>query len=102
MASKDGYQTAQTGPVTINDADVEGVEIVLETGASVHGEVVDPQGNPMPDISVTAQGDAGASSGDTDAYGRFRIEGLGPGCISCPCRITAGVEETLASRMSSA
>ncbi len=79
VASKDGYQTAQTGPVTINDADVEGVEIVLETGASVHGEVVDPQGNPMPDISVTAQGDAGASSGDTDAYGRFRIEGLGPG-----------------------
>ncbi len=79
VASKDGMEQTRVGPLTIGAADLEGIEITMDPGASIKGEVVDPKGNPMLNIHVSAQGDAASSSGDTDAYGRFTIGGLGPG-----------------------
>lgn len=78
-ASKEGYQNARVGPLKIDQADLEGVKLTLEPGATVEGEVVDTKGNPMPNIHVNAQGEGRGSGDSTDTYGRFSIGGLAPG-----------------------
>ncbi|MFO7973202.1 MAG: carboxypeptidase regulatory-like domain-containing protein [Candidatus Hydrogenedentota bacterium] len=79
VASKQGYQQAQVGPLKIGETGLEGIKLVLEPGAAIEGEVVDTRGNPMPNIHVNAQGEGHGSGDSTDTYGRFSIEGLAPG-----------------------
>jgi protocatechuate 3,4-dioxygenase beta subunit len=81
-ASKEGFQTAKLGPLTIEDSDLENVKFVLEPGAFVEGEVVDPRGKPVPYIHVNAQQDGNGAGDSTDQYGKFTISGLAPGVYS--------------------
>jgi hypothetical protein len=70
-------------------ADVEGLQLVLtQSGGSLAGEVVDPGGAPVPDVTVIAfaenRGLWGTASrfikiARPDAKGHFAIEGLPPG-----------------------
>lgn len=68
----------------------EGFELALEAGLEITGQVLDAAGKPLPDVALhiqakpdekgqQAQMNWNASQATTDAEGRFRFRGLGPG-----------------------
>ncbi len=80
-ATKAGYSAAPVGPLEIGETDLNGVEIVMGSGSSIAGVVVDATGNPMKQASVTAEPvsngeQAQAQSASLDADGKFKIQGL--------------------------
>ena len=68
------------GPVA---AGADGVEVEVEGGLAIAGEVVTPEGEPAPTVWVSAQPETGQGgmwrNGQTDNKGTFRILGLKEG-----------------------
>lgn len=65
------------------------VDLVLATGGSITGEVVDETGNPAADVSVEARG-PDTSGGRTDALGHFTITALAAGSYDLSVRSSWG------------
>jgi len=64
------------------DENKTGIEIKLTPTGAIIGRVVDSDGEPVEDASVSAQSGRGGGSGTTDEKGLFRIGGLAPGKYS--------------------
>ncbi len=81
----DGYRSAELKSLTVEpERDLEDLRIVLEPGATISGRVTDALGRPVPGamVLVSEQGTrfGGLQSlDDTDAEGRYRLEGVSPG-----------------------
>lgn len=62
-------------------AELRGVEIVMDEGGEVAGQVVDARGAPVPGARVAArvEGAAGPVTGRADDTGAFRLQALPPG-----------------------
>ncbi|MEM7586653.1 MAG: carboxypeptidase-like regulatory domain-containing protein [Acidobacteriota bacterium] len=83
LVSADGF-LPRTVPVTTENTDQQ-LTVELTVGAGVRGVVLEPGGEPAAGARVVARApgpdrrlDATAKSADSDAEGRFRIEGLRP------------------------
>ena len=66
-------------PVEVADANVDGIEIVLEPGASIVGVVTGLTPSDLAQVDVTAWQDTRRREATPDAAGNFVIEGVGPG-----------------------
>lgn len=66
-------------PIEIADANVDGIEIVLEPGASIAGVVTGLTPSDLVQVDVRAWQDTGRREATPDAAGNFVIEGVGPG-----------------------
>ncbi len=60
-------------------ASLSGVEIVMDTGASVSGRVLTPSGTPAAGAAVTAHGDGQPANANADSNGEFELRALVPG-----------------------
>jgi len=83
-ASKMGYSAPPLTNVVMGDADKNDIEIVMDTGGSIAGIVVDKTGKPLVDANIVAmpQGDSQgmpAQQAMSRAGGEFKVQGLGPG-----------------------
>ncbi|HUT91375.1 MAG TPA: carboxypeptidase-like regulatory domain-containing protein [Thermoguttaceae bacterium] len=80
--------TTDTGPQHLADGRVPAVvDVALSDGGTLHGQVVDPQGNPLSRTAVSIQQfDREVATTVTDPSGRFRAAGLRGGMY----RIVAG------------
>jgi protocatechuate 3,4-dioxygenase beta subunit len=65
--------------LTLVDGQTTLVQVTLEPGASVEGQVLDAAGAPLPGAVVFATANTSAT---TDAAGRFFLEGLNPGKVA--------------------
>ena len=85
VASKAGYSAPPMQNITIPDHDLDGVEIVMDTGASIEGTVVDKKGEPVPEVYVTAvasnpaPANMGQQTGWSRDDGSFKVQGLDEG-----------------------
>lgn len=80
VAHAAGY--AESGPVEAIDLDgrgVAGVEIVLESGASLRGAVTGLRPADLAEVTITATRQAQWQSATPDTEGNFTIENLAPG-----------------------
>ncbi|HEY0705534.1 MAG TPA: carboxypeptidase regulatory-like domain-containing protein [Polyangia bacterium] len=72
-----------TAPVTVAAGERKtGLRLVIDAGARITGLVVDEAGGPLPNVSVfgySRSSTAGNLTAQTDAAGRFRLEGVPPG-----------------------
>ena len=66
-------------PVEVADANVDGIEIVLEPGASIVGVVTGLTPSDLAQVDVSALKDTRRREATPDAAGNFVIEGVGPG-----------------------
>ncbi len=66
-------------PIEIADANVGGIEIVLEPGASIAGVVTGLTPSDLAQVDVSAWQDTRRREATPDAAGNFVIEGVGPG-----------------------
>jgi protocatechuate 3,4-dioxygenase beta subunit len=108
QASAGGYQKGRAAGVTVDEGGTaEGVEVRLVRGSSIAGRVIeDRSGKPVIDAAVRAEPASGGvgmprmvgldddSSATTDAEGRFRLEGLGPGSYTLTASHPEWTEET--------
>lgn len=81
-AEAPGYARADTGPLALHAGLPPAVLPPLRLGAgggALAGQVTDPAGLPLAGVKVTALGPAGAPAAETDAEGRWRLEGLPAG-----------------------
>ena len=89
-AQKAGFSAAPVGPLDLGATDLEGVEIIMGSGGSIAGVVVDKTGGPMKEATVIAtpvgNPNAQPSGAGTDSEGRFKIQGLMPGEYSLAVR----------------
>ncbi|MFY9826978.1 MAG: carboxypeptidase-like regulatory domain-containing protein, partial [Thermoanaerobaculia bacterium] len=58
---------------------LEGVEIRMESGATVTGHVINPEGHPVAGVMLTLSGPESYSKATTDDGGDFLLEGVGAG-----------------------
>jgi hypothetical protein len=72
---------ARTPPtsVEVRDADVRGVELLVDSGATIAGVVVDPQGAPVPGVTVRFSGGDTHADATTRDDGSFEVAELRPG-----------------------
>ncbi len=89
-----GYQQGQlTGLEVPAGGELAGLEIVLRPGATVEGRVRDAAGEPVAGVKVgvvrmrEGSYSSHSSGSESDAEGRYRVEGLAPG----PVTVTAEV-----------
>ncbi len=80
-ASGRGFSAPMVGPLDLGTSDLNGIEIVMTTGGSIAGVVVDKTGQPMTRASVTARPVSGAmdapqQGSGLDRDGKFKIQGL--------------------------
>lgn len=89
-AQKAGYSAAPVGPLDLGTTDLEGVEIVMGSGGSIAGVVVDKTGAPMKETTVIAtpvgNPNAQPTGAGTDSGGRFKVQGLMAGDYSLSVR----------------
>ncbi len=82
-AEKAGYSATPIQNLTFPEADKNDVEIIMDTGASVAGTVVDKTGNPLPNIYVVANPTEGTQGDSREGYSRedgsFKVQGLAEG-----------------------
>lgn len=80
-AEKPGFATAAPrSPVEVATHDVEEIELVLEPGARLGGQVLGVEWSQLADLRVTARGPQGeALAAMIDPEALYTVEGLGPG-----------------------
>ncbi|MYH26292.1 MAG: hypothetical protein F4156_13820 [Holophagales bacterium] len=81
-------------PIEIADANVDGIEIVLEPGASIEGVVTGLTPSDLAQVDVRAWQDTRLRKATPDAAGDFVIKGVGPGTW----RVTARKGDMLSAR----
>lgn len=97
VASAKGLAGRPCAPIRIGDADVRGIELVVEPAASIEGHVTDVSGRPIEGVKVLCSivelgaGDDWAAAiapdlmpsigASTDAAGRFRVASLPEGLV---------------------
>ena len=85
MVKADGYVGTLSDPITLpTERDLEGIDFVLEDGASVSGHIVDTNGRIVSNASIELVREPelhriGLPAATTDAHGRFEIGELGAG-----------------------
>lgn len=81
-----GYRDGEPLPVQVSIGEAMApLSVVLATGASVAGQVVDGDGGPVAEARVSAtaaSGRAPVRSATTDAEGRYRLDGLPQGKLA--------------------
>ncbi|MDZ4858930.1 MAG: carboxypeptidase regulatory-like domain-containing protein [Candidatus Hydrogenedentes bacterium] len=90
-ASKQGFSAPPLQDVVIGDSDKNDVEIVMDTGGSIAGIVVDKEGKPLVDAYVTAMPqnpEAGqqAQQASSQEEGVFKVQGLAAGTYKLQVR----------------
>lgn len=83
-AEKPGFSAKPLEKITIPDHDLNDIEIVMDTGASIAGIVVDKTGKPLPNVYVVAApSEPGSGDQAHEAYsheeGVFKVQGLAAG-----------------------
>jgi hypothetical protein len=73
--------------VTISEGAVMTERFTLSAGVTIEGQVVDPEGKPMPNVSVGIRGQGES----TDEAGKFQFSGVKPG----PVRVSASLADDL-------
>ncbi len=81
FAKKEGFASSKEEKITLSPGEIKsGVELVLRQSQFLAGRITNPEGEPLERVSVHvyASGSVENSSGhsQTDAEGRYRIEGL--------------------------
>jgi len=93
-ASVQGFVPRSAGPIEVAGAAVDGIELALAPGATVHGRVLGLR--PGDPAKVKAEGPGGDErEGEVVDDGTYRFEGLGPG----EWRVTATLAEDLGRRL---
>lgn len=91
-AEKAGYSAPPMENVAIPDHDLTGIEIVMDTGASIEGIVVDREGSPLVDVYVTAVASNPSSPNQRQQTawsrdeGKFKVQGLEEGTYKLQAR----------------
>lgn len=70
------WTSSEAEPVAAARDELRFVDLAYPPLAGVEGRVVSPEGDPLPGAQVRLSGAGPVTSGDADAEGRFRIEGL--------------------------
>ena len=91
IASKEGYPRSELPePITLLDADVDGIVLRLEGGGAVFGTLRGIEFDDLADASVMARGAGGFARSSVDYNAGYRLEGLADG----DWQVTATVEST--------
>ncbi len=87
VASHPDYLASDRQPLVLRDGDLVKLDAELKPGGSIKGQVVDTQGTPVGNVSVSVA-PRGAEPANTDTLGKFTISPLRPG-VNYVLRVTA-------------